>query len=861
MITGCTTLPEPSRCHGVVLSIAMATSANEPTSESRLSPAARTILKRSIRRMVRADQDWFRSGGGVDEDNLDAFVTALVALLEGETDEVRRLPLHFGQFTEFLSEGSVHVRHLVRLIQCCVGPSGRERTLEDGVVGVAAHRYFAGALSDYLFYQDRPDDVEAVRSALAEVGAERDLIAKVAPFYWSAECVAQVLEPFDEEVVEALAVQVRLVDDGLARDRNEVIQSKTRIYRVLACRDALPPRFVPFLWKEAFQASSEAVREAAQDALRGQPDALERVASMLEHKKKDVRAIAASCLARFGADGFVPKLEARLDEETEPQVRIALLDAIEQLGASTERFLSADAADAEAQRCLANVKPSVLENLAWFPFDRLPPVRWHASEDPVHPDTLRWWIVSAVMEKESRPGALLKRYLGALEARDREELAHFMIDAWIHKDVGNAPEPDGVVNRGPSTSASAFRGLLAFTSEGGADRSIRAIEQYIHAWRSYRPPQCKVLAGVLGQIGSPTAVQLLTKLATSDSAKALRESAQEALREVASREGWSVDELSDRMVPELGFGADGTNPLDLGARTLTMRVQPEGVELLDPRGEPLKKFPSRAESDDADAYARAKRTFSATKKDTDQILTLQRRRLYEAMCAGRDWTLVAWKAHLEAHPIVGCLVKRVLWRITTSGEHQVIRLGPDGAFLDLHGVQVEPASTAKLAIAHGSHIDGRTRAAWRKTLTSTEAPMLFEQLSEEALYPTDLSPQSLSITTFEGCRANAWTLDKAASNAGFVRGERLDRGYVHWYEKTFSSLELRVYLDFSGFQFDRDSGSTSPDVDLYTIRFHRLGEGDTETPLFARDVPPIAVMECMKPWRIAAQSGPDGSTT
>ena len=72
--------------------------------------------------------------------------------------------------------------------------------------------------------------------------------------------------------------------------------------------------------------------------------------------------------------------------------------------------------------------------------------------------------------------------------------------------------------------------------------------------------------GVLGQIGTDTALMLLSGIAEKVKFKALQQRAREAMDEIAAAKGMSKAELEDRIVPACGLDERGSRTFDFGPR-------------------------------------------------------------------------------------------------------------------------------------------------------------------------------------------------------------------------------------------------------------------------------------------------------
>ncbi|MEZ5362335.1 MAG: DUF4132 domain-containing protein [Bryobacterales bacterium] len=122
------------------------------------------------------------------------------------------------------------------------------------------------------------------------------------------------------------------------------------------------------------------------------------------------------------------------------------------------------------------------------------------------------------------------------------------------------------------------------------------------------------------------------------------------------------------MVPDAGLDSAGRLTLDFGARSFVAELDPGfRLQVRDEEGKLRKDLPKPAKADDEEHANQARQSFSAAKKQIRTVVRERTDRLFGAMCAEREWPLANWRAHLLAHPIVGRLCSKLVWR-AVSGE-------------------------------------------------------------------------------------------------------------------------------------------------------------------------------------------------
>jgi hypothetical protein len=389
-------------------------------------------------------------------------------------------------------------------------------------------------------------------------------------------------------------------------------------------------------------------------------------------------------LWRLDAATAGPRLRAHLETESAERVK----QTIQKLLVAPE----ADAATADAG------------------FD-LPVVRWEDTDKPVDPQVVKWWVVQAVQQKAAACGPVLRLYLGLCRPAVAAGLATFVLSIWIAHDTRTASTEEAAERAKKDAasqwksygtydffkeqykteagyrehlfrqyvntlvgSAAGERGMLAVVAAAGDANCVRLCEQYVRKLFGQRLAQCKALVEVLANNRHPLALQVLLSIAYRFRTKAVRELAGQFVNAIAEREGWTVDELADRTIPDAGFakpegGGAAALALDYGSRQFAVTLNDDLEPVIAGEGgKPLKGLPAPGKADDAEKAKEAKKAFADAKKQVKEVVKRQTERLYEALCTQRVWRFEDWRRYLADHPIVGRLCVRLVWAADEPGD-------------------------------------------------------------------------------------------------------------------------------------------------------------------------------------------------
>jgi hypothetical protein len=644
--------------------------------------------------------------------------------------------------------------------------------------------------------------------------------------------------------------------------------------KVLRCFPALPSSWAPRLLQIAL-GETQTHRAPARALLSSQPDLAARVLDAAQVQKPDVRQRALRWLAELGDRDAAPSLRAMLAKETRELLRAELLSTLEALGADLSAELAPARLLAEAERCLSTGIPGELD---WFDFDQLPSARWRDAS-VVAPSILRAWVVIAVRLKIPSGNPLLSRYLGLLDADSAAEfglyvLARFIARDTIHPTLAEAQaHADAQVDQRlrmnlqfarqypelcgsePTrerahaelvqeklgvylTSAIGAKGMLALIARIPGAELVHTVQAYMRD-NPLRRAQIEALLEGLSQSDDPAAIQFLLAVSRRHRAASIQDKARQRVAAIAERLGWTPDVLADRTVPTAGLDERGEAELSFGVRAFKLKLDADlKLALYAEDGKPLKALPDPRKDEPAGVASVAKAQYSASKKELAQVLSQQQGRLYEAMCAGRHWSLADWRQYLAGHPIVGRLLQRLVWTAEADGQTWQFRPSEDGAYLGADDDELTLPAHAEISLAHAAVLSSDAVKRWLKHLQDYKIKPLFGQL-DRSLPPT-LAADAEQIEDRVGYCADAGGLRAILMKLGYQYASSGDSAH----HKSFASAGIRVAIGFH-------SGSNV--VALGALSFEALERGGRR--IKPAEVPRILLAEAVADYHQAASIG------
>ncbi|WP_434739937.1 DUF4132 domain-containing protein [Micromonospora sp. SH-82] len=318
----------------------------------------------------------------------------------------------------------------------------------------------------------------------------------------------------------------------------------------------------------------------------------------------------------------------------------------------------------------------------------------------------------------------------------------------------------------------------------GDDETARRLAPVIRAWPG-EGGHARAVTGldVLAGLGSDVALVHLHRIAQTAPYRGLRAHAADRVAAVARRLGLTPDQLADRFVPDLGLDADATVVLDYGPRRFTVGFDEQLTPyVLDEQGGRRRDLPRPGPRDDAVRAPQAYRRFTGLKKDVRTLAATQLDRFETAMVRRRRLPVVDFRRYLLDHPLVGRLVRRLVWT-SVDGDGEPVtafRVTEAGTFATVHGAACDLPDEASVGVAHPLHL-GATASEWAQVLADHAVVQPFPQVDREVYTLSAAERAGPTLRRFTDATAETARL-LGLQRRGWRRGEAEDAGVQQWLE-------------------------------------------------------------------------------
>ncbi|MFQ1054008.1 DUF4132 domain-containing protein [Gilliamella apicola] len=724
-------------------------------------------------------------------------------------------------------------------------------------------------------------DLRQIADVFKKINIIPDVEYTIALPFLSSDFYHDIYENEPHKLWAFFAENEFLIDEALGFAPPQFAQScYDRIDRVCTIKilqlfPTIPAKYVAYLFELALGESKQ-IRYAAQDALKEIPNIHNQIEQALSSPKQEVRIAAANWLAELGQKSSIKALNAALKKEKRETVQAATLIALEKIGEDISQHLTPKKLLADAQKGLKGKIPTDFD---WFDFNLIPILTWQ-NGDKVDSQIIEWWICLAVKLKDPA-NPLLTIYNQLLSTQSQRQLGEFILQSFINQDTRTPTleeaeakaraeadkrlqqrilnyqrYPELYSNYKNITYEHVFeeiknetlaiylgtaikaKGMLALTCGIEGRVAVSLLRSFMKN-HYQRRAQIEAMLEPLANSDDPMIIQLLLSLARRYRTASIQEKARYLVESIAERSGWSTEELADRTISTAGLDDNGLLILDYGERTFTASLDDKFKwQLKNADGEKIKALPEARKSENPELVKEAKKQFSNSKKELNQLLTMQISRFYEAMCAERQWRVEDWQKYLQPHPIVGRFIQRLVW-LQLDNNGQIVnsfRPTEDGSLITNQDDEILLDQNHFITVAHSALLTSDDIAQWQAHLKDYKVNPLFEQFSDPL---PDMSKfENGVINDRLGWLTDSFTLRGIVTKLGYERDNIEDGGCFYGYHKYFGSLGIYINIEFSGSMVPEENIP----VVLYNLYFTNK-EGYKDRAIALNKLPKVLLAE------------------
>ncbi len=359
----------------------------------------------------------------------------------------------------------------------------------------------------------------------------------------------------------------------------------------------------------------------------------------------------------------------------------------------------------------------------------------------------------------------------------------------------------------------------------GSDSQILRLKTQLKDWaEAARGAIAAFVVNAIAMNGGSVALMMIDGMSVKFPNNQVKNAAKAAFAFAAKALEIPEDELSDKIVPTLGFSREGEKVLDYGARTFTVTLMPDfSLSITDnDKQKVIKSMPAPAASDDTVKATAAKKEFSELKKQIKATVDSQTNRLEKVLLNGRRWSVAAWNELFVENPIMHRFATGLIWGVYEKDELvATFRYMDDGTFNTVDEDEYTLPAEASISLVHPVELPAETLEQWREQLSDYEVVQPLPQLSAPVVALEDKDTDGKKVKRYDGTVTQSGKIAGLAKKYNLVRGEVWDGGSYtcfHWVDKV---LNIAALLNFEYMWMGQEYNES---VTLKEVVFYRLDE-------------------------------------
>lgn len=362
----------------------------------------------------------------------------------------------------------------------------------------------------------------------------------------------------------------------------------------------------------------------------------------------------------------------------------------------------------------------------------------------------------------------------------------------------------------------------------GSDTQILRLKTQLKDWaEASRGAIAAFVVNAIAMNGGSVALVMIDGISVKFPNNQVKNAAKAAFTFAAKALEIPEDELSDKIVPTLGFNKEGEKILDYGPRNFTVTLMPDfSLSIFDnEKQKTIKSMPAPGTNDDTVKATAAKKEFSELKKQIKATVQSQTNRLEKVLMNGRRWTVDSWNTLFVENPIMHRFATGLIWGVY-DGEKLTgtFRYMEDGTFNTVDEEEYTLPEKAAITLVHPIELEEDVLAGWKEQLDDYEIVQPVTQLTAPIIILGEKETNGNKITRYNGLIVKSGKISGIARKHNMVRGEVWDGGSYTCYHLVDKFLNIAALLNFEYMYMGQEYDD---DVTLGDIVLYRMGEDQT----------------------------------
>ncbi len=561
---------------------------------------------------------------------------------------------------------------------------------------------------------------------------------------------------------------------------------------------------------ESISESSKQIQTAIYYVYKKYPELSATQLENLKSKKLATRKSAFNILKFAYGGKFNDEIKSAFESETNSKLKAEIETHLAVTGG-----IKADGVDfTEVVKTLVKSR-----NKVEAVFKNLPPVH---DKDKNEADEQYIVALLCAYAAESSPGFSLygRKLAEPLNQKDLEALAmQVLLNFW--NDGGQAK----------------YKWVLYFCAIHGGKPIVKELAYIINEWASsMRGVMASEATKALALNPSPESLAIVDSMSRKHKYIQVRNGAKEALKFAAEKLGITTTQLSDRIVPNLGFDDGGKITFDYGERKFDVYLNMAfELEIVDQKGAKLKTLPAVGKNDDQQLAENELSRFKDLKKQLKTTLASQTIRLDMALSEGRRWQKEDFFNLFVKNPIMLRFATGLVFGVYSNGIlTETFRYSEDGSFNTSVDQETKLQDGDEIGIIHPLDIEQSLLDTWRKQFSDYEITQPLEQLNREVFSPTQEELSGKEAFAVAGRVLFPTTLTNKLLTSNWLKGEVISHAFFKSFVKLNENLGIGAHFLFSGCEIGSffTESSTLKQIMFYDKKYHTPSDYDYKPEIY-----------------------------
>ena len=368
----------------------------------------------------------------------------------------------------------------------------------------------------------------------------------------------------------------------------------------------------------------------------------------------------------------------------------------------------------------------------------------------------------------------------------------------------------------------------------GNYNQIVSIYDRIEYWHdNFKSSLASYIVPAIAMNGDKFALMIINNIIYMSKNKKLKNAAKESFKKAAECLGVPVDNLFDKVLPNLGFNIERNKKISYGDRSFTLQLLSDAyLEIIDNTNHKiLKELPEAEEGDDKQKVEEAKKILIETKNALEAIIAYQKQKLKKVLLNGRKWDYQTFFEVFVENPVMQYFTLAFVWGVYDEDGNLIdsFRYMEDGSLSsideDLYELPKETHSKNYITLFHPVDANEEYTKKWAKQIDLYEINQPIEQIQLERYILEEKHVENNAMMAFHGKKISEKYIEELSKDLEIK---------INYYNENVSYYILddilKIVCEINCIAYDED-------IIIDNIKFYKLEEHN----LFKTLIDPFAI--------------------